>query len=84
MNVLADFALFMEFGMTRQVCVMIAGDEKIGHGMWSRWKHTDDKFAWYLSLTMEQSDKLYLYLLRWSGEQRKLRKMRSGAQKKVS
>jgi hypothetical protein len=84
MNMLADFAAFMELGMTRKVCMMLTADEKKGLMLWRRWKNSDDKFAWYLSLTMEQSDRLYLYLLRWAGEQRKLRKMHSDAQKKVS
>ena len=84
MNILADFAAFMELGMTRNVCVLIADDDRKGVGLWVRWKNTEDKFSWYLSLTMEQSDRLYLYLLRWAGEERQKRKMRSDAQKKAS
>ena len=84
MNILADFAAFMELGMTRKVCIMITNDDSKGMGLWRRWKNSEDKFSWYLSLTMEQSDRLYLYLLRWAGEERQKRKMRSDAQKKAS
>ena len=74
MNILAEFASMIESGMTPSLCVSVCGDKVKGNSLWTRYNRTEDKFAWYLSLTLEESDRLYLLLLRKAGERREERK----------
>lgn len=65
-NILADFAQFMISGITQNICIGLFGGRE-GKRLYREWKETDP-FKWYLSLKIDQSDMLYTYLLRKSGE----------------
>lgn len=76
MNVLAELASMIEHGITPSLCVAVCDDKVKGNSLWTRYKRTEDKFAWYLSLTLDESDRLYLLLLRKAGERRNERKLK--------
>lgn len=82
MNILAEFVSMIETGLTLADFKVLADDgkrTKYGIGlrastMRNNYRRTEDKFMWYLSLTIDEADRLYMLLLRRAGERQNMRK----------
>lgn len=81
---LAEFCVMIEVGLTPADFRFVADDGKrnkyqiklAAERMRARYRKSDDKFLWYLSLTIDESDKLYMLLLRKAGERQQRRMMK--------
>lgn len=84
MNMLAEFCGMVETGMTMEDFRFISTDGRrdkyhirlAAERMMNSYRRSEDKFAWYLSLTIDESDKLYMLLLRKAGERQQRRMMK--------
>lgn len=82
MNMLAEFCLMIEGGLEWEDFKAIADDgkrDKYALGLAAtkirtRYRKSEDKFSWYLSLSIDEADRLYMQLLRRAGERQMERK----------
>ena len=82
MNFLTEFVSMIETGLTLSDFKVLADNGKRDKyslslratNMHNLYKRTDDKFLWYLSLTIDEADKLFFILQRKVDENQNTRK----------
>lgn len=72
MNILSEYCAYIQCEFDLQEAVKIWGKEK-GSELHKRYAKAQNPFLWYLTLTMDESDTLYFYLLRKFGERKERR-----------